>query len=75
MGALARAVVEEELAAGDVGAAIALERGGAAAMMLRAVGGDPALPNFTGILAFGSSTDNRKAARCCRCSSSVHDAE
>lgn len=40
--ALYRAVVEEELAFGDVGTAFALDRGGAAAAFLRALGTDAA---------------------------------
>ncbi|MBI3185418.1 MAG: acyl-CoA dehydrogenase family protein [Myxococcales bacterium] len=42
MGALARVIVEEELSLGDVGTAFALDRGGAAAVFLKAAGGERA---------------------------------
>jgi alkylation response protein AidB-like acyl-CoA dehydrogenase len=42
LGAIARAIIEEELAYGDVGAAVALDRGGAAAAFLLATQTDAA---------------------------------
>jgi len=42
LGAITRAVIEEELAYGDPGAALALDRGGAAAQLLLALGTDRA---------------------------------
>src|SRR5262245_11471343 len=46
LGALARAVVDEELAAGDPGAALALDPLGPALHALRELGGDEALRAF-----------------------------
>jgi alkylation response protein AidB-like acyl-CoA dehydrogenase len=50
LGALARVLIEEELAYGDVGAAFALDRGGAAAEFLLAVGTDAAHAALKGLL-------------------------
>ena len=53
LSAIARAIVEEELAAGDLGAAFALDRGGAAATFLRAVQSDAANAALKELLANG----------------------
>lgn len=53
MGAISRAIVEEELAQGDLGAAFALDRGGAAAVFLQAVGGEAATGALSELLRSG----------------------
>ncbi|HEX4620928.1 MAG TPA: acyl-CoA dehydrogenase family protein, partial [Myxococcaceae bacterium] len=65
LNALYRAIVEEELAFGDLGTAFALDRGGAAATLLRAVGTDAAhqalkdLAGGNGRAAFATAEDGK----------------